>query len=100
MRALRLMRVESVAREKVEQRGRGAAGSRVAVTTSSKHPALFFLLPPKIYCDGADGSSHISIEGGMFRNNEAKVSGGAISLWGTDVVVAIIGGTFADNTAT
>lgn len=62
-------------------------------------PLLFPSFPQKLYCSG-NGASIISIEGGIFRNNQALDSGGALSLWGEKPKLTITGGTFEGNRAT
>lgn len=52
----------------------------------------------KLYCSG-NGVSTMTIEGGTFRNNTALESGGAIAIWGDDVLLTITGGSFENNTA-
>lgn len=53
----------------------------------------------KLYVNGNEASD-ISIEGGTFRRNEARESGGAIAVWGEPGLVKITGGTFEKNRAT
>lgn len=60
---------------------------------------LSSVLREKLYCSG-NGVSDISIEGGTFRGNSAEENGGAIAIWGPEVLVTITGGTFENNTAT
>eukprot|EP00903_Cladosiphon_okamuranus_P012164 g11411.t1 len=61
-----------------------------------------------VYCSGDSfglGSSKVTIEGGVFRDNQALELGGAIVAWGTTdngptpTVVTITGGLFTNNTA-
>lgn len=58
--------------------------------------------PTQIYCSGDDSGlrgSQMTIEGGVFSNNEALEVGGAVSAWGQSTVVTIVGGTFEGNKA-
>lgn len=52
----------------------------------------------QLYCSGK-GVSDISIEGGTFRGNRALEAGGAISIYGENVLMTITGGTFENNVA-
>lgn len=55
-------------------------------------------MPLKIYING-DAASKIFIEGGIFKNNRALESGGAVAVWGAPGLVTITGGTFEKNSA-
>lgn len=53
----------------------------------------------KLYVNGNE-ASNISVEGGIFRRNEALEAGGALAVWGVPGLVTITGGTFERNKAT
>ena len=66
-----------------------------------RHPSRLFLsvLPQKVYCVG-DRVSTVTIEGGTFRDNTARESGGVIAFGGASTLVTITGGAFLNNNAT